>query len=71
MRYSIVINNRVADCIEADSQEIAKKVTNKGIAIQSDDSQVGWIYDTENGLREHTKPEYDRLLQKLTETDKA
>lgn len=64
MRFAQIVNHKVINVIEADSQEIAEQVSVGCIVIQSDDCQIDWIHDEESGLRENTKPYFNKLTHK-------
>ena len=63
MRYAQILNNKVVNVIECESQAIADEVsTDHDFVIQSNDANTEWIYDTESGLRDNSQPSSDNLL---------
>ena len=63
MKYAQILNNKVVNVIECESQAIADEVsTDYDFVIQSNDANTEWIYDTESGLRDNSQPSSDNLL---------
>ena len=63
MKYAQILNNKVVNVIECESQAIADEVsTDYDFVIQSNDANTEWIYDTESGLRDNSQPSSDNIL---------
>ena len=63
MKYAQILNNKVVNVIECESQAIADEVsTDHDFVIQSNDANTEWIYDTESGLRDNSQPSSDNIL---------
>ena len=72
MKYAQILNNQVANIIEADTQALADEVsTNYDFVIQSDDTNRTWIYDSELGLRDNPPPSFNKLTHELTLTKRV
>tara|TARA_R110002124_G_scaffold89337_1_gene228416 strand:+ start:23 stop:487 length:465 start_codon:yes stop_codon:yes gene_type:complete len=64
MKYAQIVNHKVINVIEADSQEIAEMVSSDCVVIQSDECQIDWIHDEELGLRDNPRPSFNKLTHK-------